>query len=285
MKIAILGTENSHALAFSRLIKNNEKYSDIEIVGVYSYDKASTDRLISEGLAPYAAKEPNEFLDKVDGLMVTARHGDHHYEYALPFIKRGIPAFIDKPFTVDISKGNELIAEAKKSGAPMCGGSSLKFLDEFKRLADYGKQNKVMGGYITAPINMVNDYGNFYFYAQHLVECLISIFGSGIKTVRAHRPFADKNRLSVIFNYGDFDVLAQYSDCYIYSASVLTNDGCLSAEVKDVEHCYERELDEFVHMVKTGKQERSYEELAFPARLLKSIEDAYLTGEEIAVQW
>ena len=36
MKIAILGVENSHADAFGRLVKENPKYTDIEIVGIYS---------------------------------------------------------------------------------------------------------------------------------------------------------------------------------------------------------------------------------------------------------
>ncbi len=285
MKIAILGTENSHAYAFSKLIKEEPKYADIEIVGVYSYDKASTDKLIEEGLVPYAANDPHEFLSKVDALLVTARHGDHHYDYALPYVKAGIPAFIDKPFTVDVAKGDELIAEAKKSGALLCGGSSLKFLDELKPLRDYAEKNTVVGGYVTAPVSMVNDYGDFYFYAQHLTECMLAVFGGGIQSVRAHRPYADKNRASVIFNYGDYDVLGQYSDCYIYAASVLCKEGSVAADVQEVTYCYERELDEFVHMVKSGKMERSYEELAYPSRLLKCIEDAYLTGEEVTVQW
>ena len=46
MKLAFVGVENSHAPAFLQLIqKNPEKYSDIEVVGVYSYDGAAADKL------------------------------------------------------------------------------------------------------------------------------------------------------------------------------------------------------------------------------------------------
>ena len=41
-KIALIGVENSHAPAFAKHIKQHpEKYGDIEIVGVYSYDGAA----------------------------------------------------------------------------------------------------------------------------------------------------------------------------------------------------------------------------------------------------
>ena len=51
MKLAFVGVENSHAPAFLQLIqKNPEKYSDIEVVGVYSYDGAAADKESAFGL-------------------------------------------------------------------------------------------------------------------------------------------------------------------------------------------------------------------------------------------
>lgn len=280
MKVAILGTENSHAYAFCQLIHDNPKYQDIELVGVYGYEAAANERLLSEGLAPRAAKEPQEFLGQVDGILVTARHGDLHHEYALPYLKRGVGAFIDKPFTVELAKAEEMVAAAQETGALLCGGSSLKFLDEFAPLRRFLKGRTPVGGYVAAPVSMVNEYGGFYFYAQHLTECLVSIFGDGVRSVQARRPQPESNRVSMVFDYGGFDVTAQYTDAYTYTATVLCKEGCLSASVTDVAYCYERELDEFVQMMESGKMPRDYDALVYPARLLHAIESAYLTGRE-----
>ena len=137
MKVAILGCENSHAWTFAEHIYTNEKYKDIELVGIFGYDDEGTKKILEKGHCTYVAKDPHEFLGKIDAVICTARHGDNHYKCTMPYIKAGVPCFIDKPFTVDIKKGEEMIAEAKKSGALLCGGSSLKFMPGLKEINDF----------------------------------------------------------------------------------------------------------------------------------------------------
>lgn len=287
MKIAILGTENSHAYAFANLVKNNAKYKDVEIVGVYGYDENANKKLVDEGLVSYVAKDPHEFVGKVDGIMVTARHGDHHHEYALPYVKAGIPAFIDKPFTVELEKAYELVNAAKESGALLCGGSSLKFVPEYEPLTRFAKANPPVGGYVTAPVNMVNDYANFYFYSQHLVESMFTIFGSDVKSVYASCPDLTKNRISLIFNYGDFDVTGLFYSSYDYTAGVYSKKGCLTAksESSNAHKWYEAELDEFLTMVANQQMPHSYEALLKPVQLLHAIEESYTQKKEVEVVW
>lgn len=285
MKIAILGTENSHALAFARLIKEKAKYRDVEITGVYGYDAAANQKLLNERLVSYVAQDPHEFLGKVDGIVVVARHGDHHHEYALPYVKAGIPAFIDKPFTVDLEKAQELLDAAKENGALICGGSSLKFADEFLPLKRYAEKNTVVGGYVAAPINMVNDYAGFYFYSQHLIEILFTVFGKEIKTVYASCPDESKNRVSVIVGYDTFDVTIQFVDCYHYAAGVICKEGVQTAVASDIAYCYEKELDEYFHMVKEQKMEQDYAEYKKPVTLLHCIQESYQQKKVVEVKW
>ena len=285
MKIAILGVENSHADAFGKLVKENPKYSDIEIVGVYSEDEEAVKRLIDAGYTTYGAKTPDEFLGKVDGVLITARHGNNHHKYAMPYVKAGVPCFIDKPFCANLELANELAQTAKDNGALLCGGSCLKFIDEIKSLARMVRNKKVSYGTVACPVSMVNNYGGFWFYSQHLVELLITIFGRKIKSITAYCPDQEKNRVTVIFNYGTFDVTGFYTDNYRYTASLMTEDkNIYSAFCDDVAYTYINEFDEFVEMVKSGVMQHSYDDLLYPVKVLDAIERSYKEKKEIVLE-
>jgi len=288
MKIAILGTENSHAYAFAKLIKEEEKYADIEIVGVYGYDEEANKKLLDDGLVTRIGKTYDEFVDEVDAIAVTARHGDHHYEYALPYVKKGIHAFIDKPFTVDLNKAAELIEVAKENNALLCGGSSLKFMDDLKPVKRYfdlaREDGDFSAGEVSAPVSMVNEYGGFYFYSQHLVELVITIFGEDIKKVYAYCPNTTVDRLSCVFDYGDYLVTGQFHDSYHYTATAISKKGTKSMSASSIGYCYQFELDELFDMVRSSKMPMTYDRLVLPLKILHAIEDSYTSKKEIEIK-
>ena len=278
MKIAILGTENSHAEAFAKLIRDDSDFQGLELIGAYGYDENANRSLLEKGLVSRIADAPDGFLGEADAVLVTARHGDHHYEYALPYIKKGASAFIDKPLTVKMEYADALLNAAKASGAMICGGSSLKFLRDLDCLVDYAKGKRVIGGHVSAPVNMVNDYAGFYFYAQHLIEMMFRVFGSDVRSVFAYCPNAEKNRISVIFNYGDYDVTANYYSGYEYSACVMTDEGSRRINTFDLGDCYKRELEEFQTMLFTRVQPQTFEALRKPVALMHMIEKSFREG-------
>jgi len=285
MKVAILGTENSHADAFAKLIRDDADFSCLELVGAYGYDPTANERLRNAGLVTRFAAAPDEFLDEVDGVLVTARHGDHHYEYALPYLKAGKAAFIDKPFTVNPAYADEIIEACEASGALVCGGSSLKFLHGLTPLREYAEAHTVISGSVSAPVNMVNDYAGFYFYAQHLIEMLFSVFGTGIRSVYAYCPDPSVNRMSILFDYGSFDVSAHYTSAYEYAVTVSTDKGSQRLATFDLGDCYKQELTEFVEMVKCGKRPHELSDLKKPITLMHAIEDSYTRKKQVEVKW
>ena len=281
MKLAILGTENSHAAAFARLIRDDPDLSCFTVAGAYGYDEEANRKLAREGLVTEFGKRPEDFLGRVDGILVTARHGDLHYEYAMPYIEKGIPAFIDKPITVKEELADSLFSAAEKSGALLCGGSSLKFLRKLDGITDFIYGRKILGGSLSAPVSMVNDYAGFYFYSQHLVEMLLRVFGGGVKRLFAYCPDERENRVTVLFDYGPFDVTAHYYAGYEYTVTVHTDGGTCSMHTYDLGDIYKRELMEYRDMVLNGRLPHSFEELRLPGKLMRAIEASYKTGKMV----
>ncbi len=283
MKLAILGTENSHAFAFAKFINTDPDFADMEIVGVYGYDDNANERLVRSGYVKYVAKDPHEFLGKVDGVLVTARHGDHHWEYALPYVKSGAAAFIDKPFTVKEEYARELLSAAEQSGALICGGSCLKFLRELGPIKEFASESKLVGGYVGAPINMVNDYAGFFFYSQHLLEMMLTVFGMDVKAVTALCPDETQNRVSVIFDYGAYDVMAQYTSSYAYTISAYSDKGEKRVYTFELGDCFKQELMEFKNMVISGKRPHEYGDLLKPVIILNAIHESYKTHKTVSL--
>lgn len=286
MKVAMLGVENSHADEFGKLIAAKpKKFGDIEVVGVFSEEEGAAQRIIDAAYADYAAKSYDEFLGKVDAVIVVARHGDNHYKYAMPYVKAGIPCFIDKPFCADLEKAEELARVAEQNDSLLCGGSCVKFLDEIKHLTRLANEKTVVGGMVTSPVNMDNPYGGFWFYTQHLIEMTTTVFGKNIKSVIANCPDEKKRRVTVIFNYGDFDVCGVYSASTKYYVNVMCDDSTLyDGYCDNVAYTFENELETFVDMVKSGVMPQSYDELVYPVKILDAIQRSYIEKKEIVIE-
>jgi predicted dehydrogenase len=279
-KIALIGVENSHAPAFAGLMKKKpEKYGDIEIVGVYSYDGAAARKMVEDGLAPMAADTPSYFLGKADGIINTARHGDSHYEFSMPYIKAGIPTFIDKPFCISPRSAAEMIGEARKAGAPLCGGSCLRFAPELAALKEEiasGSLGSVVSAALSAPVKMDSPFGNFFFYAGHLAQMLLTMFGLPHSVYAA----AHEKSVTALCRYGDFEAVLHYTPNYVYSVTLYAEKANRYVTCDSVGDLYEAELDEYCRMLRTGKMEESYEDLAAPVALLDAICRSYSTGTE-----
>ena len=148
---------------------------------------------------------------------------------------------------------------------------------------------KVLSGNVCAPINMVNAYGDFLFYSQHLIELTASVFGYDIKSLYAFCPDDTKNRVTVIFNYGDFDVTAHYYDSYVYSAEIFAKVNGKTEHKSvvsyDVSDCIAKELDEFIDVAKTRKMTCSYDEFAKPAVLIDAIMQSYTAQKNVKINY
>ena len=144
-KIAILGCENSHADSFLRYIRENDRYSDIKVVGVYSIDRVAAEKLSGEyGVS--VMESFDQYVGQLDGLIITARHGGYHYKFAKPYLDDGIPMFIDKPITVSEEDAVEFATVLKKKGIRVSGGSSLVYSPEIKALKEKAPHIRTMVG-------------------------------------------------------------------------------------------------------------------------------------------
>jgi len=284
VRIGILGAENSHADAFIKLFNEDVIAEGFKVVAIGGYDKHASEKAFNTYNLEHHIDDPVEMTKYVDAVMVTARDGKYHAQMAMPFIKKGIPAFIDKPFTVSPRQSAEIIAEAKKSGALVSGGSSVKLAYDVLMLANIveTQDKNIKGGSVTAPLSMYNEYSGFYFYSSHLAEMSMRIFGYKPNAVTA---IENNDSVTVIAEYDKYCVSNHFNNgASAYSAAVYTDNRAYQREV-DISLCYKHECDEFVHMIKSGKMPISYEKLAAPVFYLNAVEKSFKEKRTIEIDY
>lgn len=270
-KIAILGCENSHAKSFLELIKQG-LYPDVQVIGVYSDEIEAAEKLHNAyGVA--VMENYDELAGSVDGIMITARHGDNHFKYAKPYLAYGIPMFIDKPITCDNAEGILFMQEAKHNGVRLCGGSTCAYLPETLALAEVvrdGSCGEVLGGNVVCPYYPNSPYGGFYFYAQHLVDVMIAIFGNKILKVRAEKM---PGSLTLTAMYEKYCVQGTYvtEGGYYYGVSVYGSKSMRTELLTFGTNSFCHELDEMLHLLKGGQMRKSYEEFIQPVFVMNAI--------------
>ena len=87
-KIGIIGSENSHAAAFSEIFNLSGTYDDVRVTAIWGEDMEAS-RKIAEKCHVEIVK-PMDMLREVDAVMVTSRNGALHWGYVRPFIEAEI---------------------------------------------------------------------------------------------------------------------------------------------------------------------------------------------------
>lgn len=288
-RIAILGTENLHAINFAQLINGGHPmreglaYGDMKVIGAYGYDQAANEDIRKNGGVEMIAGHYADFVGKVDAVMITARHGDNHLKYALPYLEAGIPMFIDKPITISEKEAVSLAKAAKQKGLPLCGGSCCALVTATRHLKGIVARPEpiggVMGGSVCAPVSMQNDYGDFHFYSQHLVQIMLEIFGYDMKSVYAVKR---QDSVTAICRYDSYDVTAHFGP-NDYSAAVYGKNQTVSERIDIHTDAYAREAEAFADMLRTGRMHQSYEEFIRPVFVQNALKESMDTGREITV--
>ncbi len=288
-RIGILGTENSHAYAFTELINRpkedgNYRFPNVRVTALYALEKAPSEKIRDEIDSSITIVDTvDEMIPLVDCVIVTARHGKYHKPFAEKFIERGMPVFIDKPFTISAQDARDLVELAKAHNVPLCGGSGCKYSLDIESLRDELKslpKGEIYGAAMNFPAQMDSEYGGFYFYAPHLCEMVTAVFGADYKSVTA---MENGGNLNVLLGYEKFNVTMNFMRNHEYIAIVYCENGNIVKEIK-IENIYLYELEKYIEMIETGKMPCGYNALLQPVLMLNAIEKSLVEKRMVEIE-
>jgi predicted dehydrogenase len=279
LRIGIIGAENSHTIGFGRMFNIDKKFPAAQVKYVWGESDEFARNAAAKGNIPNIVKDPHEMLGEIDALIVDHRHAKYHLEAASPFIKEGIPTFIDKPFCYRAAEGKEFLELARELGTPVTSYSSIAHssstYDIKKQAESMGKINQVVRA---GPVDMDSKYGGIFFYGVHIVQPLMYMFGEDIERVRVSRK-GPKGSASLLYKDGLFVTLVFKNLAYGWETFVETEGGFVEltsrVEENDPAICY----TDMVEMFRSGKEPRSHQSILNCVRVLEALEKSVASQE------
>ena len=272
LRIGIIGAENSHTIGFGKMFNVDKKFAAAEVKYVWGENDEFARNAATEGSIPNIVKDPKEMLGKIDALIVDHRHAKYHLEAATPFVKEGIPTFIDKPFCYRAEEGKEFLELARKHGTPVTSYSTIAHsastFDIKKQADSMGEINQVIR---SGPVDMDSEYGGIFFYGVHIVQPLMNIFGEDIHRVRVSRN-GKNGSANLVYRNGLFVTLIFKNLAYGWETFVETEEGLLELKSRVEESDPAISYTDMVEMFRSGKEPRSHQSILNCVSVLESLE-------------
>ena len=137
------------------------------ITHAWTQDAESTKKLCAACRIPHGVGDYREFLGKVDAVIIARDDYETHFPMARPFLEAGLPVFVDKPLSLEISELRAFKPYLEKGQLMSCSGMRYsRELDEPRAdLAAYGRLKLIRGAIVLSWAN----------YGVHLLEAILAL--------------------------------------------------------------------------------------------------------------
>lgn len=279
-RYGIIGTDSSHAAAFSKLINvDGILGKEGRVTAVWGEEEHRTHEVAEIGGIGEVVAQPADLLGNVDAVMVLARHGSLHAKLSLPFLEAGVAAFIDKPLAASVDDCRRMIAAARSSGAPLTSFSTLRFAPAtealLERVAGIGS---VRAAHLAGPCDFESRYDGPYFYANHIVEVTLRLLGEDVQSVSATR--SGRNVVAqLIFSDEEIATLAFLANATRqFHATAYGSEGIVAQEIGGGDDSYSQGMRIFHEMVKSRQGPLSAEQMMLPIAIIETMQQSLALG-------
>lgn len=215
-------------------------------------EREAAEHIAKAANIPEVLDRPEDMIGKVDAVIVATDVGDEHVERCRPFVEAGIPMFIDKPL-VNSEEDLRTFVEWRKNGAKFITSSSMRYCKEYEA---YYENHYELGNlmYICSP--MAKKYET---YGIHALEAMYPMLGKGFVSVRntgtyertiVHIKHESGCNVNVIQGIGQAGA----------GMLVIGSEGSKYIQVGDSYYAFKKQLDLFVHWLRTGEEPFPFDE-------------------------
>ncbi len=197
IRFGILDFDTSHATAFTQRLNHVGVDRDQWVEGGRIVVGCPGESVLSpERIAGFTAEmrkyevplvdRPADMIGRVDAMLIESVDGTVHLNRARPFLERGIPCFIDKPFTCSAADARAIVELAERHKTFVFSSSSLRYAPEVVEYVAAPAKGRLLGCAVhcPAPLSPIPARNaGLYHYGIHGAEILYTLMGPGCRRV------------------------------------------------------------------------------------------------------
>ncbi len=150
---------------------------DARVTHVWAADSSAAEYVARTCRIPQVVRRYEEMLGEVDAVILPHDDGALHLEMARPFLRAGLPVFIDKPLADTVEDARALVKMAGRDGLLM-SCSALRYSAEVEALRRALPQ--IGDVHVAHGVS----WRSWMKYGVHLVEAIYAVLGRGIVEVQ-----------------------------------------------------------------------------------------------------
>lgn len=235
-----------------------------EVTHIWTQSSRISNKIANATFIKSVVKDYKDLLGKIDGILLARDDADLHLKYAKPFLKNGLPIYIDKPLAFTIKEAKKIISLQKYDGQ-IFSCSSNRYAKEFKLNE---KQKKKIGKIRSIQAFVPKDWDK---YAVHAIDPLIRIIPNRGPILESKR-IGNKYQSTLNVKYKNNLILSIFSSGQPYpplSIRITGTNGCLDLFADDAFQCFKSALNDFISSIKYKENKISIKEMLEIIKLIE----------------
>lgn len=141
-----------------------------KVTHVWTEDIWLSQKIARAALIPNIVSQFEDLVGVVDAVLLARDDAETHYQYAAPFLKAGLPIYVDKPLALSVADAQEMLSLQKHRGQ-LFSCSALRYARELQLNQT---QRKAVGDLVAIDASVPKDWEK---YAIHAIDPALRIMG------------------------------------------------------------------------------------------------------------
>ena len=183
---------------------NKQKFPDAQIkegsvTHIWTQDINLSKHIASAALIGNIVSDYKELIENVDAILLARDDAENHFEFTKPFLKAGMPIYIDKPLALTVSEAEKILGLQSYEGQ-VFSCSANRYAPELE-LND--EKKKIVGN-----IRSIRGYvqKSWEKYAVHIIEPMLKLIPDRGEIIDSKMQRSDDKALLSVFFKNEIDI-------------------------------------------------------------------------------